>query len=186
MNTAQLQLPYDLAEQIQETLSDKSQESNSSTKSSVEVRELMSSEQDDDVLMLGLEMSQDVDLDEHVDPLVVKNSCIQFRADVERLNYNCFIAYQGSTAIGFLVGICMPCLHREGVVAEQKLWYVKPQFRGTWASLKLIRAFERWARLNGATQIFTGTANRRYAERTIKQLNRLGYATCGALLVKEI
>lgn len=174
---AQLQIPFDLADQIKDELGDKK---------SVVIKELISAEQDDDILMLGLEMSRDVDLNERVDPLVVKDSCIRCRADVDRTNLNCFIAYQGSTAIGFLVGICQPCLHREGVVAEQKLWYVKPQFRGTWASLKLIRAFERWARLNGSTQIFTGTANRRYAERTIKQLNRLGYATCGALLVKEI
>lgn len=155
-------------------------------KKPIVIEELMRSEQDFDLLRLGIEFSNDVDLNEHIDQDVLLMSCIKIRHDTERKYVNCFIAYQGSIAVGFIVGVTSPAFHRLGIVAEQKLWYVTKAARGTVAFQLLIKAFERWARINGATQIFTGTANLRYSENTSKLLQHLGYARVGSTHVKEI
>jgi hypothetical protein len=157
-----------------------------SDKPRITVRELTRAEQDLEILKLGKEFCNDVDLAEHVDDEVLHLSCIKVRQDVERNYINCFIAYEDGSPIGFLVGVTMHAFHRRGVVAEQKLCYVTPSARGSIAVKLLIRAFEQWARVNGATQIFTGTANLRYAERTSKLFEHLGYARVGSLHVKEI
>lgn len=152
----------------------------------ITIEELTRSEQDIEILRMAKEFCKDVDLTEHVDDNVLLMSCIQTRNDIDRKQVNCFIAYDGEHAIGFLVGVTTGAFHRHGIVAEQKLCYVTPTARGTLAVKLLIRAFERWARINGATQIFTGTANQRYAERTSKLFEHLGYARVGSLHVKEI
>src|SRR5687768_9676368 len=186
MTTAQLQLPFDRPEQTQPKPNDKSQRKSSSTKGFVRVEELTRPEQDVEVLHMARKFVQDVHLHEHVDDDVLLLSCIKIRRDIDRKYINLFIAYQDDTPVGFLVGVTMPALHRLGVVAEQKLWYVDPKARGTLAAKLLMTAYEQWARINGADQLFTGTANLRYAERTSKLLEHLGYARVGALHVKEI
>lgn len=156
------------------------------TKKRMTVRELLSSKQDFEILKLAQEFANDVDLNEEIEDDILLMSCIRVRNDPERGNVNVFIAYDGDDAVGFLVGVTSGAFHRRAVVAEQKLCYVTKSARGSLAVKLLIKAYERWARLNGATQIFTGTANKRYAERTSKLLEHLGYARVGAMHVKEI
>lgn|SRR6478736_1560528 len=188
MTIAQLQLPFDLPEPTPLTLKDKSSSMTLRTKSyaKIKVEELQHPRQDQEMLRLGREFCDDVNLNEWVDPDILFMSCIRCRNDIERKQVNCWIAYADDEAIGFLVGVATPCFHRQGIVAEQKLCYVTPDRRGSTAAFRLIKQFEKWARINGATQIFTGSANLRHAERTIKLLETIGYTRVGALLVKEI
>lgn len=152
----------------------------------IRIKELLTREQDVEILHMTENFIEDVDLREEVDPETLLMSCAAIRNDIERKNVNCFIAYENGEPIGFLVGVASPAFHRQGIVAEQKLCYVVPNRRGSFAALRLVQAFERWARLQGATQIFTGTANKRYAEKTSQFFERIGYARVGALHVKEI
>lgn len=191
MTTALSPEQFDLFSQIVLEPDNRSPEKTSSTNASakvrnVVVRELLTVEDVIDVLELGKQMVQDVDLNEYVEDDAVIKSCMKVRMDTERKYVNVFIAYEGERPIGFTVGTTSPAFHRRGIVAEQKLWYVGKTSRGSQAARKLSQAYEHWARLNGATQIFTGTANKRYAEKTSKMLERLGYARVGALHVKEI
>lgn len=174
---------------IPSKLADKSHEKTQSTSDSVPkitVRELQTHEQDNEIIRLAHQFAQDVDLQEHVEDDVLRASCIRCRMDLDRHNVNCFIAYDGDRAIGFLVGVATQAFHREGIVAEQKLWYVEPTRRGTTAARKLLWEFQRWARLNGATQIYTGVANERYSERTSKLLEKIGYRRVGYTHVMEV
>lgn len=201
MITAQLDLPLYLPEVIAPTLSDKRlrlslnmnasafHQANSLSHFSVapfKVSELRTADQDDDIIRMAKEFANDVDLDEYIHVPTIKESMIMCRADMKRDGVNCFISYKGEEAVGFLVGVCSKAFHRPGVVAEQKLWYVTPPYRGSRAALSLMQAYENWALLNGATQIFTGTANRRYSEPTSRLLEKLGYARVGNVHVKEI
>lgn len=188
MTTVQLQLPFDLPVQTPPKRRDRLPRRSPRTKSSAKytVTEILTPDHDVAILKLGTEFSKDVDLSESVDPDVVTRSAINIRNDFERKYVNVFIAYADNTPVGFLFGSTLPAIHRQGIVAEQKLWYVTENARGSPAAKMLIRAFERWARLNGATQIFTGTANLRYAERTSQLLEQLGYARVGSLHVMEI
>lgn len=106
-------------------------------------------------------------------------------SDAERRYMNVFIAWYEGTPIGFLVGATSPLFYRRGIVAEQKLWYVTPTRRGSYAAIKLMKSFERWGRLNGATSFHTGTINTQMAERTSKLLTTLGFEQVGTLHVKE-
>lgn len=177
----QLALPLDLPLQKSKPI-----DTSRIKRQNIVVRELMTFEQDLEVLRLTEEFVNDVDLNETFEEENVLRSCIHIRNDIERKHINLFIAYEGNKPIGFLVGVATHAFHRPGIVAEQKLCYTSPDKRGSSAALHLVEAFERWARLNGATQIFTGTANKRYAERTSKFFEKIGYARVGTLHVKEI
>lgn len=191
MNIVSSQLSFDLAEPTQISPKDRSQERHSNTNAFVinkkwRVEELTTPDQDLEVLRMGHNFIADVDLNERVDDDVTLMSCIRIRQDVDRQYINLFIAYFDNKPKGFLVGVATPAFHRLGIVAEQKLCYVEPSARGSTAAMYLVQAYEKWARLNGATQLFTGTVNRRYAERTAKFFEHLGYARVGSLHVKEI
>lgn len=190
MTTVQLQLPFDLHVQTPPKRNDRwlrrSKRTNAYVGKKVTVTEVLTPQHDVDILKLSYQFINDIDLDEHMDPDAVTLTCINVRQDVVRDQLNMFIAYIDDEPVGFLLGSSTPALHRKGVVAEQKLWYVTETARGTPAAKLLIREFERWAKLNGATQIFTGTANKRYAERTSLLLEQLGYARVGSLHVMEI
>lgn len=155
-------------------------------KSHFRVEELTRSEQDLQIYHMAEDFVNTVALDESIDFDTFILSCARIRADVDRKYVNAFICYLDGEPVGFLVGVASPCFHRQGIVAEQKLWYVKPKRRATYAAVHLVRAYERWARINGATQIFTGTANKLLSERTSKLLEKLGYARVGYVHVKEI
>lgn len=198
MTSVQLPLPFGLPEATPMEPYDRSTEKTlsmnafaprhdilQSVNSSYRVAELMDEAQDDEIVALTKEFIADVDLNEWFDELTLRKSCIEIRDDLDRANVNCFIAYYHDKPTGFLVGTASRCFHRPGLVAEQKLWYVRPTARSGPAAALLIRAYERWATDLGATQLFTGTANSRYAERTIRTLKKLGYVPVGALLVKE-
>jgi GNAT superfamily N-acetyltransferase len=150
------------------------------------VRELRTPAQDDEIINLGVEFTNDVDLTDYVEPNIVRLHCVKLRLDTERAWMNCWIAYRKEKAVGFLVGVCFPTWYNKRIVAEQKLWFVSKEHRGSKAAYLLIKAFENWARLNGATQIYTGTANQRYAEQTKYVLEKLGYRHVGSLHVKEV
>lgn len=150
------------------------------------VEELTRSEQDLEIYDMAKGFAEEVTLDEYIDLDTLVLSCAAVRQDIERKHLNVFIAYLGDEAVGFLVGVTTPCFHRPAIVAEQKLWYVRPERRASYAAIHLVRAYERWARINGATQIYTGSANTPFTERTSKLLEKLGYARTGTLHVKEI
>lgn len=150
------------------------------------VEELTRVDQVIEIFEMAKKFAEEVLLDEYIDFDTLALSCARVRDDVERKYLNVFIVYDRKEPVGFLVGVTTPCFHRPCIVAEQKLWYVKPERRNAHAAMHLVRAYERWARLNGATQIYTGTANTPFTERTSKFLERLGYARTGTLHVKEI
>lgn len=158
----------------------------SNNKPRFRVEELTRSEQDLEIYNMAKQFAEEIPLREHIhfDTLIL--SCASVRQDFERKHLNVFLAYMDDEAVGFLVGVTSHCFHRPAIVAEQKLWYVVPKRRASYAAIHLMRAYERWARINGATQIYTGSANSALSERTSKLLEKLNYARVGALHVKEI
>lgn len=150
------------------------------------VEEINNYKQDIEILELAKGFAEEVTLQEYIDPETIIRSCAAVRNDTTRKALNVFICYKDNEPVGFLVGVTTQSFHRPAIVAEQKLWYVSPRKRASLAAVHLVRAYEKWARLNGATQIYTGAANTPYTERISKLLNRLGYERTGTLHVKEI
>jgi GNAT superfamily N-acetyltransferase len=104
------------------------------------------------------------------------------RYDLDRDSFNCFIAYKGDEAVGFLVCKLSPYFFSSMVAAYQELWYVRPAFRSTRIAFDLIRAFEDWARLRGAAEIYTGqvTNDPVKGKKVSKVLTKLGYPRVGS------
>jgi GNAT superfamily N-acetyltransferase len=150
------------------------------------VSELRDEQQDLDIIRMAEEFAEEINLNEYIDPVIVKVSCTRVRNDMKRKDLNCWLAYLNDEAIGFLVAICFPTWYNRKIVSEQKIWFVSKQYRGTRAAFLLIKAYEQWARLNGATQMYTGVANHDNSERHGKILEKLGFRRVGSTHVKEV
>lgn len=166
----------DLFEKPKKTLSGK-----------IVIREIRKREQIKDVIKMAHAFANDTDLkNEWVDDDMVISSCLRVLHDIDRTSLNVFLAYIGEEVVGIIVGVANKPFYRVGVVAHQHLWYVMPEARSTVVPILLLRGFERWARLVGATRIVTGSINLRYSERISKILNRFGYGRVGDTYLKEI
>jgi len=150
------------------------------------VFELHNMDQAREILRMAKEFADDYPIPEIVDDTVLIASCMSLIKDGERKHLNAFIAYLEDKAIGFLVADCMPVWYNRRIIAEQRLWFVSKQFRGSRAAPLLIKAYEAWAIRNGATHLYTGTGNERYAEQTSRLLEQLGFKRVGSMHLKEI
>jgi GNAT superfamily N-acetyltransferase len=88
--------------------------------------------------------------------------------------------------VGFCIGSLAPFEYCEGTYAFDRMLYVDPQKRGLLAARMLVQSFEKWAKDNGALRVLLGITTGVHVERTEKLFNKLGYATVGALTMKEI
>lgn len=107
--------------------------------------------------------------------------------DHERKHLNVWIAYRDGEPIGYSVGSTVPTFFNYDVVAKMNVWFVLPRYRGGVAAAMLIREFEDWARLNGASTIDVGVTrlDPDEAVKVAKLFPRLGYSWAGSTFVKE-
>jgi Acetyltransferase (GNAT) family len=108
--------------------------------------------------------------------------------DVIRDDLNCFIAKKDNEVIGFVVCYVTRYFFTSQTFSLLDLWYVHPNYRGSYASFKLIKAYENWARLRGCIQIFAAVTNdadhsKAVAIADIQQ--RLGYKSVGFIVAKR-
>jgi len=66
-------------------------------------------------------------------------------------------------------------------LAQDIAWYVKPEFRGTFAGVVLLKEFERWSSDHGASEVCIAIATGIYAERTGKLLEKRGFGHVGGI-----
>lgn len=154
------------------------------------VKQIESYEDTMHVMRMAVDFAAEAGPDEEVIDDEVLQSCIRIRVH-DRTAINLFIVSKydvdlgASVPCGFLVGICNQLWYNTKKCAEQKLWYVEKRHRHTIAPKLLIDAYEAWALSQGASRIYTGSANVRYSETISKTLTKLGYAHVGGTFVKE-
>lgn len=157
--------------------------------SSVHVYEFRDKWQIADMLQLTERFAAECDPDEVYDEMCARLTMQSMLDVVSRQYTNCFIAYRDGKAVGFLLASISHSLYSASKSARQDLWYVLPRYRGGFATLKLLHAFEYWACDRGATKLVTGStnvANIRLAEKTASTLTRLGYARVGSVHIKDV
>lgn len=88
--------------------------------------------------------------------------------------------------VGMMGGFVMEHLFGHDKVAADIGLYVVPQYRGTSTAPRLLRAFEDWAKENGARDIVLGISTEVTAEATRGLYMKLGYEQSGYLMRKEI
>lgn len=155
-------------------------------KISVEDLEVTDPQQIEDIISIAQEMIDDTDVHVELDLEVIRETGTNIIFDIERTSANCFVYYVKGEIAGFLVASCAKSLYCRRIEAAQQLWFCRPKYRGSRAGIMLLRAYERWARLNGAHHIYTGTINGYSAAETAKLLERNGYPRKGTLHLKVI
>lgn len=72
------------------------------------------------------------------------------------------------------------------VIANDIAFFVIPEFQGGTTALRLIKAYEKWARRAGATHIELGVSSGVDTERTLSMYSYLGYAPSSVTYIKEL
>lgn len=119
-------------------------------------------------------------------PNVLANSVHRICADTDRQYMNVWMIYDAGEPIGFALGQCSPIMHSTAIAATLTYIFVRKDYRGSRAALKLIRVFENWGRERGAVEFYAGITTHVNTERNTRLLSHMGYAPVGAMQMKEI
>lgn len=85
---------------------------------------------------------------------------------------------------GALVGLLSELYMSHTVQATELAWFVSKDYRGKPASLRLMKAFEKWAKESGANQVGMGDIE---GISSLENLyNRLGYERAETVYLKEL
>lgn len=107
-----------------------------------------------------------------------------------------FLALLTSVAIGFfvverdarVVGMAMvaitPTYYSSELLAQEAFWYVDPKYRGSFDSLRLFSALEKWARSKGAAVLMMSALSSNSGVSRIYE--RRGYVPQEAAFVKGL
>jgi RimJ/RimL family protein N-acetyltransferase len=103
---------------------------------------------------------------------------------LQNTNMTIFVIDVGGEIEGALVGLLSELYMSHTVQATELAWFVSKDYRGKPASLRLIKAFEKWAKEGGATQIGMGDIE---GITSLENLyNRLGYERAETVYLKEL
>lgn len=140
------------------------------------VTELLTAQHVDDVVALGRVFMAEYCNHLEYDEGEVKAACRQVLTDDDREFFNIFLVYKDHEPLGFMYATCGKFLFSKQRYAQQELLFVRPAYRHTRAFLKLIKAFEEWARLRSSVEIWMGSAH----SKTLSNiLPRIGYPEVG-------
>lgn len=109
--------------------------------------------------------------------------------EVHKRTATAWLAYDGDKPIGYLAATLQQNFYSFRLIAVQQMWYVVPEYRGTRAAVKLVKAFEAWAMEHNCELIYMGVEHdtqTEETERTARLLERIGYKSRGIYAVKHI
>lgn len=90
-----------------------------------------------------------------------------------------FVAERGDEIVGMMAGACAEAFFGREKYASDLVTYVKPEFRGSSAFVRLVKAFETWARAQGAIDVILGVSCELEMEKTRKVYEKIGYNLSG-------
>lgn len=80
---------------------------------------------------------------------------------------------------GMLLGYISEHYFGRDLIASDYLWYVLPEHRGSRAGLQLLIAFQDWAKVRNAAEVYMGISSGLHAEKTGALLTKIGYDVVG-------
>ena len=96
------------------------------------------------------------------------------------------VAIVDNRIVGVLVGHQVEYFFGDDKKAEDLIFYVLPEYRGSSAAIRLLKEFESWAKEKGLKEIFISQSTGVAVEKTQSLFNKLGYTTVGYNTAKEI
>lgn len=82
--------------------------------------------------------------------------------------------------VGMLVGHAMEYFFCDGVMVQDRVFYVLPEYRGTSAAVKLLTALRRWALNMKAQELCINMSVGIEMERFNKLMVHMGFGCCGS------
>lgn len=92
----------------------------------------------------------------------------------------------GHEIVAFFIGYETPYFFSQDRIAQELLLYVKPQYRGSSYAIRLIKAFEKWAKSIGVKKMLMSTSTKVKEEQTMRLFEKLGYTHAGHLYEKGV
>ena len=102
----------------------------------------------------------------------------------QNTNMEIFVIDVDGEVEGALVGLLSELYMSHTVQATELAWFVSKEYRGKPASIRLMKAFEKWAEASGANQV--GMGDIEGISSLEKLYNRLGYKKAETVYLKEI
>lgn len=96
------------------------------------------------------------------------------------------IACDGNKIVGFTAGVVHENLFNDRVRVSDIGVFVLPEYRASRIARDLIEHLEKWAKKQGASEIWLGQTTGDNPNAVVRYYNRLGYKTKGFNCVKEI
>lgn len=96
------------------------------------------------------------------------------------------VAENGGAVIGGMIGWCDEHFFSHDKYASELGVFVAPDKRGGMAAVRLLRAFQGWARANGAALIEVGITTGVHLERSAKFYEAVGCKRTGAVFEMEV
>jgi N-acetylglutamate synthase-like GNAT family acetyltransferase len=91
------------------------------------------------------------------------------------------VAESGGEVVGMLIGCRSPYLFCSETSASDLALYMRPESRGAYSAVTLIRRFVGWARENGAREVCLSTSLNVATERTAGFIRKLGFTQVGGV-----
>lgn len=153
----------------------------------IEVNEIRTDKEIPDLILLGEMHRNEAASHLAFHKPAVAGTCEAVIGDPDRKFMNIWVAREDGNPIGYAVAYGSPYYFNFDMQAKLELVYVIPAKRGSWAMIKLVKAFEEWARLNGSVQLYVGVARleKDEAKHIRKLFPRMGYEWCGSYYLKE-
>jgi GNAT superfamily N-acetyltransferase len=82
--------------------------------------------------------------------------------------------------VGMLLGQAMEYFFCDGVMVQDRVFYVLPEYRGSSAAVKLLTALRRWAENRKAVELCVNMSVAIDTERFNKLMVHLGFKYCGS------
>ena len=97
-----------------------------------------------------------------------------------------YLARNEGKSVGFIAAVKQRYFFSDRERVTDMGFYVLPEYRGTSAAIRLIRALEDWTKENNITDLYLGQTTSVDIEKTSKFFNHLGYKTVGFNTVKHL
>lgn len=90
-------------------------------------------------------------------------------------NFFAVVAEHDGQLVGFMAGFICEHFFSPDRYASEMLWYVSPDWRGSSAAVRMVRAFEDWALTKNVLDVMTGVSSGVQTDRTAALYEKLGY-----------
>jgi GNAT superfamily N-acetyltransferase len=105
---------------------------------------------------------------------------------VQSPNVVYFLAIDDDKIIGSIGGAVFPYFFSTRKKAGDLGFYVEPEYRGSRAAIKLVKAFEAWAKEMGVEDVYLGQTTGIEVDKTRDFYERLGYKVVGVNTIKHL